>query len=193
MICWWVWLLRSEVWETDLSLQRGYNMMAMSAAFALIHLRCAIWCAEIIAENILAHISFILFLLGRVVVCIGAFIQFNAMSNDFWNILYYGRNMTLAEPEFFTMDSSHLIAFLIGQLPFTYVLPLAYLLNALLGTSASVSTLIASTIHPRHDPCVLCSIAPFVSNATLSLPSAALLDGFRCIFLAQPFRRIRMN
>lgn len=97
---------------------------------------------------------------------LGWFIQFHAVGNDFWNILYYGRNMTLAEPEslyngFFPFG----YAFLIGQLPFTYVLPLAYLLNALLSGlfTASVSTLIAYT---RSFPATLiaffCSIAaPF--------------------------------
>lgn len=98
---------------------------------------------------------------------LGYFIQFHAVSNDFWNILYYGRGMTLAEPEslyngFFPFG----YAFLIGQFPFTYVLPLAYLLNALLAGlfTASVSTLIAST---RSIPATIiafyCSIAaPYI-------------------------------
>ena len=56
--------------------------------------------------------------------------------------------MTLTEPEslyngFFPFG----YAFLIGQLPFTYVLPLSYVLNALLAGlfTASVSTLVAAT------------------------------------------------
>ena len=59
--------------------------------------------------------------------------QFHTLGNDYWNILYYGRNMTLSQPEslyngFYPFG----YAFLIGQMPFTYVLPLSYLLNALL-------------------------------------------------------------
>ena len=79
---------------------------------------------------------------------LGGYIQFHVASNDFWNILYYGRRMTLAEPEslyngFFPFG----YAFLIGQLPFTYLLPLSYLLNALLAGlfAASVSTMVIST------------------------------------------------
>jgi hypothetical protein len=79
---------------------------------------------------------------------LGSYIQFHVVSNDFWNILYYGRHMTLAEPEslyngFFSFG----YALLIGQLPFTYVLPLAYFINALLAGFfvASVSTLVAAT------------------------------------------------
>lgn len=79
---------------------------------------------------------------------IGWLTQFHALSNDYWNILYYGRNMSLAQPEslyngFYPFG----YAFLIGQMPFTYVLPLSYLLNALLSGLfiASVSTLVAYT------------------------------------------------
>jgi len=78
---------------------------------------------------------------------LGYYIQFHAASNDFWNILYYGRHMTLARPEslyngFFPFG----YALLIGQLPFTYVLPLSYFINALLAGlfTASVSTLVAA-------------------------------------------------
>lgn len=77
---------------------------------------------------------------------VGWMMQFHALSNDYWNILYYGRNMTLTQPEslyngFYPFG----YAFLIGQFPFTYVLPLSYLLNALLSGLfiASVSTLIS--------------------------------------------------
>jgi len=78
---------------------------------------------------------------------LGTYIQFHVAGNDFWNILYYGRHMTLTEPEslyngFFPFG----YAWLIGQLPFTYVMPLAYVVNALLAGlfTASVSTLVAS-------------------------------------------------
>lgn len=89
------------------------------------------------------------FLFGAgVTFAIGWAMQFHALSNDYWNILYYGRNMTLAQPEslyngFYPFG----YAFLIGQMPFTYVLPLSYLLNALLSGLfiASVSTLISYT------------------------------------------------
>jgi hypothetical protein len=89
------------------------------------------------------------FMLGAgVTLALGSYMQFHAASNDFWNILYYGRHMTLAKPAslyngFFPFG----YALLIGQLPFTYVLPLSYLINALLAGlfAASVSTLIAST------------------------------------------------
>ncbi len=105
---------------------------------------------------------------------LGWFIQFHAVGNDFWNILYYGRRMTLAEPEslyngFFPFG----YAFLVGQFPFTYVLPLAWLLNALLSGlfTASVSTLIAYT---RSFPATLvaffCSLAaPFAFQNTNTL------------------------
>ena len=107
---------------------------------------------------------------------LGYLIQFHAVSNDFWNILYYGRNMTFAEPEslyngFFPFG----YAFLVGQLPFTYVLPLAYVLNALLTGlfTASVSTLIS---YARSVPATIlaffCSMAaPFVfQNANTLSP-----------------------
>jgi hypothetical protein len=88
------------------------------------------------------------FLFGAgITLALGFYTQFHVASNDFWNILYYGRRMTLAEPEslyngFFPFG----YAFLIGQLPFTYVLPLAYVVNALLAGlfAASVSTLVAA-------------------------------------------------
>ena len=92
---------------------------------------------------------------------LGAYTQFHVASNDFWNILYYGRHMTLAEPEslyngFFPFG----YALLIGQLPFTYLLPLAYMVNALLAGLfvASVLMLVAST---RSVPAII--IALFAS------------------------------
>ncbi len=79
---------------------------------------------------------------------IGRLTEFHALGNDYWNILYYGRHMTLSQPEslyngFFPIG----YAFLIGQMPFTYVLPLSYILNALLFGLflASVSTLVSYT------------------------------------------------
>jgi len=79
---------------------------------------------------------------------IGIYAQFHAVSNDYWNILYYGRRMSLAQPQslyngFFPFG----YALLVGQMPFTYVLPLSYALNALLAGlfSASVSALVSST------------------------------------------------
>lgn len=112
---------------------------------------------------------------------LGWFIQFHAASNDFWNILYYGRNMTLAEPEslyngFFPFG----YALLIGQMPFTYALPLAYLLNALLTGlfTASVSTLISYTQSiPAAILAFFCSIAaPFVfQNANTLSPDIGSL------------------
>ena len=89
-----------------------------------------------------------LFVLGAgFTFALGSYIQFHVVSNDFWNILFYGRHMTLSETGslyngFFPFG----YALLIGQLPFTYVLPLAYAVNALLAGlfTASVSMLVAS-------------------------------------------------
>lgn len=79
---------------------------------------------------------------------IGWLTQFHVTLSDYWNVLYYGRHMTLSQPEslyngFYPFG----YAFLIGQMPLTYVLPLSYLLNALLSglLVASVSTLVAYT------------------------------------------------
>jgi hypothetical protein len=91
----------------------------------------------------------VFFALGTgLTLALGFYIQFHAVSNDFWNILYYGRHMTLEKPEslyngFFPFG----YAFVIGQLPFTYVLPLSYFINALLAGlfTASAATLVAST------------------------------------------------
>lgn len=103
-------------------------------------------------KNILGSrfkLFFLFFTFGAgVTFAIGWMTQFHALSNDYWNILYYGRNMTLSQPEslyngFYPFG----YAFVIGQMPFTYVLPLSYLLNALLSGLfiASVSTLVACT------------------------------------------------
>ncbi len=79
---------------------------------------------------------------------LGSYIQYHVVSNDYWNILFYGRHMTLSKPEslyngFYPFG----YAFVIGQLPFTYVLPLSYLINALLAGlfAASVSTMVLPT------------------------------------------------
>jgi hypothetical protein len=104
----------------------------------------------------------------------GLSMQFHATGIDFWTILYYGRHMTLSEPEslyngFYPIG----YAFLIGQLPFTYILPLAYILNALLAGffTASVSTLVAAS---RSFPAILIACfssvaAPFVFNTANTL------------------------
>jgi hypothetical protein len=124
---------------------------------------------------------------------IGWLTQFHALSNDYWNILYYGRNMTLAQPEslyngFYPFG----YAFLIGQMPFTYVLPLSYLLNALLSGLfiASVSTLVAYTDSiPATIVAFYSSIAaPFVfQNANTLSPDigAAAFTAFAVFLLCQ--------
>lgn len=114
------------------------------------------------------RLFFLFFALGAgLTFALGWYIQFHALSNDYWNILYYGRRMTLADSEslyngFYPFG----YAFLIGQMPFTYVLSLSYLLNALLAGlfTASVSTLIS---HTRSIPATLVAFfssiaAPFV-------------------------------
>lgn len=89
------------------------------------------------------------FLLGAgITFALGRYMQFHSTGNDFWNILYYGRNMKLSQPEslyngFYPFG----YAFLIGQMPFTYILPIAYIINALLAGlfTACVSTLVFYT------------------------------------------------
>lgn len=79
---------------------------------------------------------------------VGWLTQFHALSNDYWNILYYGRRMTLAQPgSLYNGFYPFGYAFVIGQMPFTYVLSLSYILNALLAglLAASVSTLVSHT------------------------------------------------
>jgi len=101
---------------------------------------------KILGASFKLFILFFLFGAG-LTFALGSYMQFHAESNDFWNILYYGRHMTLAKPEslyngFFPFG----YALLIGQMPFTYVLSLSYVLNALLAGlfTASTSTLVAS-------------------------------------------------
>lgn len=124
---------------------------------------------------------------------IGRYTQFHALSNDYWNILYYGRNMTLAQPEslyngFYPFG----YAFVIGQMPFTYVLELSYLLNALLTglLVASVSTLISYT---RSIPATIVAFyssiaAPFLfQNANTLSPDigAAAFTAFAVFLLCK--------
>jgi hypothetical protein len=122
---------------------------------------------------------------------IGWSMQFHALSNDYWNILYYGRHMSLSQPEslyngFYPFG----YAFLIGQMPFTYVLSLSYVLNALLTGLfiASVSTLVAYTDSiPATVVAFYCSLAaPFVfQNANTLSPDigAAAFTAFAVFLL----------
>lgn len=126
---------------------------------------------------------------------IGWLTQFHALGNDYWNVLYYGRHMTLSQPEslyngFYPFG----YAFLIGQFPFTYVLLLSYLLNALLTGlfTASVSTLVACTDSiPATVVAFFSSIAaPFVfQNANTLSPDigAAAFTAFAVFLLCQPW------
>ncbi len=105
---------------------------------------------------------------------VGRYLEFHVSGIDFWSVLYYGRRMTLAEPEslyngFYPFG----YAFLIGQMPFTYIRPLAYILNALLAGlfTASVSTLF---LHARAFPAALLALyasiaAPFVFSSANTL------------------------
>jgi hypothetical protein len=111
---------------------------------------------------------FLFFVFGAgLTYALGYYIQFHVVGNDFWNILYYGRNMNVGEPaSLYNGFYPFGYAFLIGQMPFTYVLRLSYLLNALLTGlfTASVSTLILST---RSIPATILAFfssiaAPFV-------------------------------
>ncbi len=62
----------------------------------------------------------------------GYSMNFHAAGNDIWSPLYYGRHISLAQPEslyngFYPIGYS----FLIGQFPYSFAIQLAYLLNAL--------------------------------------------------------------
>lgn len=132
---------------------------------------------------------------------IGWVTQFHALSNDYWNILYYGRNMTLSQPEslyngFYPFG----YAFLIGQMPFTYVLPLSYLLNALLSGLfiASVSTLVAHTDSiPATVVAFYSSVAaPFVfQNANTLSPDigAAAFTAFAVFLLCRGWFDVKLQ
>ena len=137
---------------------------------------------------------FLFFAFGAgLTLALGRYVQFHALSNDYWNILYYGRSMSLSQPEslyngFYPFG----YALLIGQMPFTYVLSLSYLLNALLTglLVASVSTLIS---HTRSVPATVVAFyssiaAPFVfQNANTLSPDigASAFTAFAVFLLCQ--------
>lgn len=127
------------------------------------------------------------------ILIVGRRTEFHALSNDYWNILYYGRHMTLTQPEslyngFYPFG----YAFLIGQMPFTYVLPLSFLLNALLTglLVASVSTLVS---HSDSIPATLIAFysslaAPFVYQTAITLSpdiGAAAFTAFAVFLLCR--------
>lgn len=139
---------------------------------------------------------FLFFAFGAgLIFAIGWMTQFHALSNDYWNILYYGRHMTLSQPEsLYNAFYPFGYAFLIGQMPFTYVLPLSYILNALLSGLfiASVSTLVAYTDSiPATILAFYSSIAaPFVfQNANTLSPDigAAAFTAFAVFLLCKPW------
>ena len=119
---------------------------------------------------------FILFFLisAGLTFVIGYHVRFHALSNDYWNILYYGRHMNLKEPaSLYNGFYPFGYAFIIGQFPFTYILPFSYFLNAVLAglLTASISTLY---LYTRSVPVIIiaffCSIAsPFLFQAAITL------------------------
>ena len=129
-------------------------------------------------------IFFLFFAFGAgLIFLIGWLTQFHALGNDYWNILYYGRRMTLSQPEslyngFFPFG----YAFLIGQMPFTYVLPLSFILNALLSGLfvASVSTLVsyADSVPATILAFYLSIAAPFVYQNAITLSPDIGAAGF---------------
>jgi hypothetical protein len=63
----------------------------------------------------------------------GVYSGFFVSLNDFWTVLYYGRHMTWEHKEsLYNSFYPFGYAFIIGQLPYTYTIQLAYMLNALL-------------------------------------------------------------
>lgn len=125
---------------------------------------------------------------------IGWYIEFHALSNDYWNILYYGRRMSLSDlASLYNGFYPFGYPFLVGRMPFTYVLPLSYLLNALLSGLfiASVSTLLLSSDSlPATLLAFFASIAaPFVfQNANTLSPDigAAAFTAFAVYLLWNP-------
>jgi hypothetical protein len=124
---------------------------------------------------------------------VGWLTQFHVLSNDYWNILYYGRGMTLSQPEslyngFYPFG----YAFLIGQMPFTYVLSLSFILNALLSglLVASVSTLVS---YSDSIPATLVAFysslaAPFIFQSAITLSpdiGAAAFTAFAVFLLCR--------
>jgi hypothetical protein len=89
----------------------------------------------------------VLFLTGTAVALLcGLYSRFYVSSNDFWSVLYYGRHITWAEKESLYNGYYPIgYAFLVGQMPYGYVLQLAYIMNACLSGLfvASVTTLVA--------------------------------------------------
>lgn len=127
------------------------------------------------------------------ILVVGRLTEFHALSNDYWNILYYGRHMTLSQPEslyngFYPFG----YAFLIGQMPFTYVLPLSFILNALLSglLVASVSTLVsyADSVPATILAFYLSIAAPFVYQNAITLSpdiGAAAFTAFAVFLLCR--------
>lgn len=71
---------------------------------------------------------------------------FHVDGNDFWSSVFYGRNMIWSEPRsWYNGFYPFGYAFLVGQMPYTYVIQLSYILNAGLAGlfAASISCLIA--------------------------------------------------
>lgn len=138
---------------------------------------------------------FLLFFIAGfgLILLVGWLTEFHALSNDYWNILYYGRNMTLSRPEslyngFYPFG----YAFLIGQMPFTYALPLSYLLNALLAglLVASVSTLVSCADSIPATLTAFCATvaAPFVYQNAITLSpdiGAAAFTAFAVLLLTK--------
>ena len=115
------------------------------------------------------------FLIGAgLIFAIGYHVRFHALSIDYWNILYYGRHMNLKEPaSLYNGFYPFGYAFIIGQFPFTYILPFSYFLNAILAglLIASISTLYLYT--RSHSAVIIAffsSIAsPFLFRAAITL------------------------
>ncbi len=79
--------------------------------------------------------KYILFFLASfgITLLAGIYMDFHVSGNDFWSPLYYGRHITWEQRESFYNGFYPIgYAWLIGQFPYTYVVPLAYLLNAIL-------------------------------------------------------------
>ena len=102
-------------------------------------------------RRILSNQNFIfmlVFLVGAGVTWFcGVYSAFHVSNNDFWTLVFYGRHMTWENwgslyNGFYPVG----YAFLVGQFPYTYVIQLSYLLNALLSGLfvASVSMLVGA-------------------------------------------------
>lgn len=109
-----------------------------------------------------------------VILLSGFYTGFHVVGNDFWSVLYYGRHITWSQKEslyngFYPLG----YAFLIGQYPYTYVVQLAYVTNALLAGLfvASVSGTIAAV---RSIPTTLLAMLASVTVPTLFVNSNAV-------------------